>query len=232
MLQDISAVVDIHFSVMISNHLNQFILCIQYHDDLWLSMCFFPLHSITTIMVISSRRLWVRLDKLTRSNVPRRSSSVCSRSVYRLCLSLTQALWLCLEKWVLSKLFILCFTPVFPLAVQWNAVWTGSWVWPLLVCILWNQRVGPSVFSNLWSRPGQNQRCHRYAAQVRLRSAVVISHCFSFGLASGKWCFEETKTSSVHAYITVFSLLRVCIRPVTYFKRGKYVCTCNPKFAM
>lgn len=66
------------------------------------------------------------------------------------------------------------FTYFFRLAVQRNAVWTGSWVWSLLFCVLWNQRVGPSIFSNLWSWSSQNQRCHRYAAQVRL---LLFSLC-------------------------------------------------------
>lgn len=75
---------------------------------------------------------------------------------------------------------------LFLLAFQWNAVWPGSRVWSLLLFILWNQRVGPSVFSNLRSRPSQNQRRHRYAAQVRLHSSLVTLHCSCiFGLASG-----------------------------------------------
>lgn len=86
-----------------------------------------------------------------------------------------------------SAVVDLFFTPLSLLVVQWNAVWIGSWVWSLLLCVLWNQRVGPSFFSNLRSRPSQNQRCHCDAAQVRLYSAVNIVHCSSciFGLASG-----------------------------------------------
>lgn len=84
---------------------------------------------------------------------------------------------------LLKPFFLFFFVPV----IQRNAVWAGSRVRSLVLCVLWNQRVGPSVFSNLWSRPSQNQRRHRYAAQVRFHSAPVTLHCSShiFGLASG-----------------------------------------------
>lgn len=86
--------------------------------------------------------------------------------------------------------------PPFLLAFQWNALWPRPRVRSLLLFILWNQRVGPSVLSNLRSRPSQNQRRHRYAAQVRLHfSHIVTWHCsFIFGLASGS-CHVETDYS-------------------------------------
>lgn len=59
------------------------------------------------------------------------------------------------------------FCVLFLTAVQWNAVRAGPRFWPLLLRVLWNQRVGPAFLPHLWSWPGQNQRCHCYAAQVR-----------------------------------------------------------------
>lgn len=67
---------------------------------------------------------------------------------------------------------VLCVHLFLP-AVQWNAVRAGPRVRSLLLRVLWNQRVGPSFLSYLWSWSSQNQRCHCYAAQVRPHSTSV-----------------------------------------------------------